>query len=111
MKIIKLYDLQKKKPLHGEFTKQVMVGSGEIPHIHEFAQVTLQQGQIAQEHGHEGMYEVFLVEKGKVKLVFDGKDEYIVEKGACIVTEPHETHEVSNPFSEPLILTYFQSKV
>lgn len=111
MKIVTLSELPIEKPLHGDFTKQVMIKDGELPHIYAFAQVTLQQGQIASEHGHDGMYEVFLVEQGKVKLVFDGEKEFIAEKGSCIVTEPHETHEVSNPFPEPLILTYFQSRV
>lgn len=111
MKIVRLTDLPKEKPLHGDFTKQVMIKDGELPYIYAFAQVTLQQGQIAAEHVHDGMYEVFLVEQGKVKLVFNGKKKYIAEKGSCIITEPHETHEVSNPFPETLVLTYFQSKV
>ena len=111
MKIVSLKNLPKEKPLHGSYSKQVMIQSGEIPNIYSFGQVTLQQGQIAANHWHDGMYEVFLVEQGKVRLVFDEVKEVIAEKGSCITTEPHETHEVSNPFPETLVLTYFQSKV
>jgi mannose-6-phosphate isomerase-like protein (cupin superfamily) len=111
MKIVKLSELQDEKSSHGTFSKKVMIGDGVIPYIYRFAQVVLQSGDVAGRHGHDGMYEVFFVEQGKMKIVFDDKKEHILEKGACIVTEPHETHEVSNPFPEPLVLTYFQSKV
>lgn len=110
MKLVKLNEIQDEKATHGNFAKKVMIKEGEISHVFQFAQVTLKEGQLAPNHGHDGMYEIFLVEQGRAKLVFDNKNEYIAERGSYIVTEPNETHEVSNPFPEPLILTYFLVK-
>ncbi len=111
MKIVKLSDLPQVKASHGDFFKKVMIHDNEIPHVFALAQVSLLPGQVAPDHGHNGMFEVYLIEQGKVKLVVDGEKEYIAEKGACIITEPQETHEVSNPFDETLVITYFQLKV
>lgn len=111
MKVVKLDDIPEEKPPTNDYAKKVFINNGEIPHLFTFAQATFQPGQKKIEHGHYGRYEVFLVEQGKVKIVFDGKKEIIAEKGSCIVTEPHETHEVSNPFPETLILTYFQTTI
>lgn len=111
MKIVNLQDVLSVKPAHGNYLKKVMIDNGEIPHIFAFAQVTLAPGVKTEPHGHDGRYEIFLVEQGKAKLIYNGKDEYVAEKGACIITDPSETHEVSNPFDEDLVMTYFQVEV
>lgn len=111
MKIVHLSELPQIKASHGDFYKKVMIGDNQVPHIFTFAQVTLEPGQIAPNHGHNGMFEIYLVEQGKVKLVVNNKYEYVADKGACIITESHETHEVSNPFNETLVITYFQLKI
>jgi len=111
MKIVKLQDLPQSVSSHGDFEKKVMIGDGEIPHIHTFTQAILQPGQSAIIHKHQDLYEVFFVKEGKAKVIINKKKEYSIEKDSCFIIEPHEIHEVTNPFKKPLVLLFFRSKI
>ena len=111
MKFTKLSGLPKVKASHCDFYKQVMIENEEVPNIFTFAQVTLEPGQVAPNHGHDGMYEIFLIEEGAAQIITNGKQKIVAQKGTCVITEPDETHEVKNPYNEKVVITYFQSKV
>lgn len=86
--------------------KKQLIKNGEIERLAQFAQVTFQPGEVASEHIHPDMYEVFLIEKGKGKIRVDGKY-FVMEKDMCFTIEPGESHEVTNTGSEELVITYF----
>lgn len=83
--------------------KKVMVKTGEVPPITQFARTVFKHGQIAPSHAHKDMYEIFYVEEGEGHLILNGK-EYILSKNSCVVVAPGEHHEVSNRSDKPLIL-------
>ena len=88
--------------------KKVILRVGEVPHITQFAQARFPPGKVAEEHSHEDMYEIFLVEKGEGKIRINGID-YPLKEGSYVVVEPRETHEVTS--NGELILTYFGIKI
>ena len=89
--------------------KRQIIGPGEIDSLYQFAQVAFTPGEIAREHKHDDMYEVFLVEDGKGTIKING-EVYPFIKGMCVVVEPGELHEVQNTGKENLVLTYFNIK-
>lgn len=110
MKIIKTNDLPLENAVHGNYKKQTILKDGEYSHIYTLGKVVLPSGISTADHGHDGRYEAFLVEKGKGAITFNGKDERVVEAGDFIITEANETHKVSNPFEEDLIMVFFEIK-
>ncbi len=110
MKTVKLNEITPEESSHSGIMKKVLIHKDKLPHIYTFAQVTLKPGQKTEPHSHKGMYEVFLVEKGNIKIFINNR-EYIEEEGSCIITEPNDTHKVSNPFNKPSVITYFQLKI
>ncbi|NMB56492.1 cupin domain-containing protein [Candidatus Beckwithbacteria bacterium] len=46
-------------------------------------------------HYHETMQEIFIITKGKVKIIVDGKA-YILQEKDLIVADPKEIHEMQN---------------
>jgi len=64
--------------------KQVMLRSGDLPHLTNFSQASFQPGQIAQAHAHADMCEVFLVASGEGIMVIDGET-HALTQGVCIV--------------------------
>lgn len=87
-----------------EISKKVLIDKEEIPHITQFAKVTLTPGQIADVHQHLNMYEIFNTESGKGKILVEDS-EYQLTAGVCVVVEPSEKHEVQNTGKEDLTLT------
>jgi mannose-6-phosphate isomerase-like protein (cupin superfamily) len=90
--------------------KKVMLRTGELPHLTNFAQAEFAPGQIAAAHAHSDMCEVFFVASGSGTIVVNGTV-FPLEVGTCIAIEAGETHEVSNTGSVPLVLTYFGIQV
>ena len=86
--------------------KQVMLRSGDLPHLTNFSQARFSPGQVASAHHHTNMYEVFFVESGEGTIAIDGIP-YPLTPGVCIAVEPGEAHEISNTGIEELVLTYF----
>ena len=86
--------------------KQVMLRMGDLAHLTTFSQARFQPGQVAEAHAHADMNEVFFVESGTGKIVIDGEP-HVLSPGVCIAVMVGESHEVSNPGTEELVLTYF----
>lgn len=107
MKIVSLVTLPKTTTSHNSAgEKRNMIPNGAIPSLVQFSQVAFQPGEVATEHKHDDMYEVFLVESGIGVIKLNG-EEHPLEKGMCITVEPGELHEVTNMGATDLILTYF----
>ena len=107
MKQVSLSDLPIDRVSHNRaIQKQVMLRSGDLPHLINFAQATFTPGQVAAGHSHEDMCEVFFIESGVGNICIDGTD-YPLTPGTCIAVEPGEVHEVSNRGVEDLVITYF----
>lgn len=107
MKFTSLSNLPVESVSHNRaIQKQVMLRSGELPHLTNFAQARFAPGQVAPAHHHPDMYEIFFVESGQGAIAINGTP-YPLTPGTCITVEPGEAHEVSNTGTEDLILTYF----
>jgi quercetin dioxygenase-like cupin family protein len=86
--------------------KKVMLRSGDLPHLVNFARATFTPGQVAAGHAHQDMCEVFFIESGTGNICVDGTD-YPLLPGTCIAVEPGEVHEVQNTGAEALVISYF----
>lgn len=107
MKIVQLAAIPETTTSHNAAgKKRNMIPTGAIPSLVQFSQVSFAPGEVATEHKHDDIYEVFLVESGNGVIKINGKV-HDLEKGTCITVEPGELHEVSNTGSTDLILTYF----
>jgi quercetin dioxygenase-like cupin family protein len=93
-----------------QIVKQVMLRSGELPHLTNFSQARFAPGQIAPAHAHGDMCEVFWVKAGSGEIQVDQRLIPLVE-GVCVVVEPGEQHEVRNTGTDDLILIYFGLRV
>lgn len=107
MKLVRLQDLQPEEVSHnGNIMKKVMLRNGEFGNVTNFAQGVVPPGEVAYEHRHEDMGEVFLVEAGRGEISVDGKT-YELNPGTCVVVEPMEVHEIRNVGEADLVMTYF----
>ncbi len=87
-----------------------MLTMGELGNITNFAQAVFPPGEIAYQHSHEAMEEVFFVESGRGEILIDGIN-YALEPGVCVVVNARETHEIRNTGDADLIVTYFGIKL
>lgn len=110
MKVTQLSEIQSQTSSHGNYLAKEIIEEGEYANIHSFGQVWMEKDQMAKMHGHDGKMEVFFVLKGSAKIVFGDGTEVTANSGTSIITESDETHEVSNPFDEPLEMLYFTLK-
>ena len=107
MKLTTLSHLPVETVSHNQaIKKQVMLRSGDLPHLTSFSQARFLPSQVATAHAHEDMHEVFFVESGIGRIVIDGTPHNLVP-GVCVAVAPGEIHEVSNTGEEALVLTYF----
>lgn len=110
MKKISLAELPREGVSHDpQITKQVMLRSGEVPHLNSFSRATLLPGQTARAHEHRDMYEVFFVESGSGSMTV-GDAEHQLARGDCIMVEPGDRHEITNDSASDLVLIYFGVK-
>ncbi len=86
--------------------KKVLLRAGTLPHLTNFAQAYFKPGQVADNHAHPDMNEVFFVLSGCGEIWVE-KICYPLIPGTCIVVEAGEYHEVRNSGKELLVLTYF----
>jgi len=111
MKRVCLSELPVQSVSHNpEIQKQVILRSGELPHLVQFAQARFAPGQVAPAHHHLDLCEVFLVTAGTGVMRVDQVD-HLLKPGICIAVEPGEQHEIHNSGGEDLMLTYFGLKV
>jgi quercetin dioxygenase-like cupin family protein len=107
MKLTSLNQLPIAQVSHNpEIQKQVMLRSGDLPHLTNFSQARFAPGQISSAHAHSDMSEVFFVSSGTANICVNGEN-YRLNVGSCIVIAPHEVHEITNDGDEDLVLTYF----
>ena len=110
MKITNLDRVKAKEVSHNpEIKKKVMLSMGDLPHLTNFSQAIFAPGQIATNHYHRDMCEVFFVESGEGKICVDGR-EFALTPGTCIAIEINEEHEITNTGESNLIITYFGIK-
>lgn len=111
MKYISLDEINEVGVSHNpEIKKKVLILNGQIPHLMQFSRATLKPGQIANNHKHEDMYEIFNVESGEGEIIVNGS-KYSLTSGVCVTVEPGENHEVINTGKVDLILTMLGMKV
>jgi len=89
-----------------EIQKQVLLRSGDLPHLTNFSQARFGPGQVSPGHAHSDMHEVFFVEAGTGEMTVDGTV-YALTPGVCMAVSPHEVHEIANTGVEELVITYF----
>jgi mannose-6-phosphate isomerase-like protein (cupin superfamily) len=107
MRKISLRDLPDKKTSHkGVGLKKVIIASGYIPNLMQFAKVIFQPGEVAPLHEHSDLYETFYVTSGNGVMNINNKD-ISLTVGDCITVEPGEKHILLNNGFEPLELIYF----
>jgi mannose-6-phosphate isomerase-like protein (cupin superfamily) len=111
MKLSSLAHLPEEQVSHNpEIRKQVMLRSGDLPHLTNFSQARFAPGQISAAHAHQDMYEVFFVEAGIGTIAINGTL-YPLTVGTCVAVEATEIHEIINTGNSELVLTYFGLRV
>ncbi|HEY9886835.1 MAG TPA: cupin domain-containing protein [Candidatus Obscuribacterales bacterium] len=107
MKHVSLHTIPDQAVSHNAaIRKKVMLQTGDLPHLTQFAQAHFPPGQVAATHAHSDMHEVFLVEAGQGTMVVAGQP-HNLQPGVCIAIAPGEPHEVRNTGTTTLVLTYF----
>jgi len=107
MKRISLDDITEQPVSHNPaIAKRVLIAAGEIPGLTNLSQAVLKHGQRADRHIHQEMYEVFIVRHGSGVIEVD-EVRHPLQRDDCVVIEPGESHEISNPNDEDLVLLYF----
>jgi mannose-6-phosphate isomerase-like protein (cupin superfamily) len=107
MKRVSLNAIPEESVSHNpDIKKRVMLRSGDLPHLTNFAQARFAPGQIASAHAHPDMGEVFFVEAGHGTMYINTKP-HPLTPGTCIAIEPGEVHEVVNDGPDELVLNYF----
>lgn len=107
MKQIQLHQLPYETVSHNSaIQKKVLLRSGSLPHLTNFAQAYFEPGQVADCHVHLDMSEVFFVQSGDGEIWID-QVRHPLLPGTCIVVEAGEHHEVRNSGKEQLVLIYF----
>jgi len=86
--------------------KKVLLHHGEIPHLTNFSQATLQAGQCTTPHTHDDMWEIYFVQSGHLTITINGCVATHPE-GSVVAVQPRELHSVANEEEAPLKLIYF----
>lgn len=111
MKYVFLNEIEEVGVSHNpEIKKKVLIPNGQIPHLTQFSRATFKPGQVANNHIHQDMYEIFYVENGEGEIIVNGS-KYSLASGVCVTVEPAENHEVINTGKVDLILTILGIKV
>lgn len=107
MKKISLAEATEQSVSHNpDIVKRVWVAAGEIPGLTNLSQAVVKAGQKADRHTHQDMYEVFVVRHGSGVIEVDDV-RHVLRRDDCVVIEPGESHEITNPNHEDLVLLYF----
>ena len=110
MKITNLNQIPLKTVSHNpEIQKKVMLSFGDLPHLTNFSLAIFAPGQVASNHCHHDMSEVFFVQSGAGIICID-EQKFFLTKGSCIAVEAGEYHEITNTGNTNLVLTYFGIK-
>lgn len=111
MKLTNLDGLPSQQVSHNpEIKKKVMLAWGDLPHLTNFSQAVFAPEQIASNHCHQNMNEVFFVQSGS-GVIRVNEREFILAPGTCIAVEAGEYHEIVNTGKTDLVLNYFGIEV
>ncbi len=107
MKLVKLNELPDLGVSHNpRIRKRVMIGSGEIPGVANYARAVFPPGEKAGNHLHNDMTEVFTCESGRGEIRVDDVG-YVFAPGVTVVVEAGEVHEIINTGAADLVVSYF----
>jgi mannose-6-phosphate isomerase-like protein (cupin superfamily) len=107
MKVLSLTDLPFFEVSHNPaIKKKVMIENDELKNITNFSQAVVPVGEVADEHMHEDMAEVFWVVSGEGAILINGVT-YKLFHGVCAMVEAGEMHEIQNTGDEELVIVYF----
>lgn len=107
MKLVKTKELSEIGTSHdSDVKKKVFIGKDEIPKLMQFGSATFKPGQEVTAHKHETMYEVFLIQKGRIDFIVEGK-KVTASEGDCITVEAGELHSQHNNYSKDVTWVYF----
>lgn len=110
MKLINLEQISSQSVSHNpEIKKKVMLYLGDLPHLTNFSQATFAPQQVASNHCHQDMSEVFFVQSGTGKICINDQL-FALTSGTCIAVEAGEYHEITNTGDVDLIVNYFGIK-
>ncbi|HHH42973.1 MAG TPA: cupin domain-containing protein, partial [Gammaproteobacteria bacterium] len=71
-----------------------------------FSVAVFPPGEVAHEHSHADMAEVFFIQSGTGTISVD--DQVVpLQPGQCVTVEPHERHELRNTGSKDMVVLYF----
>lgn len=106
MKISSLNKLPLEQNTHNpKISKKVLIRNGEVSNLTNFTKATFPPGEVAAEHVHKDMTEIFFVEKGHGQIKINGKL-LPLNEGDCITVEPGDKHELINSSKKDLIFYY-----
>jgi quercetin dioxygenase-like cupin family protein len=83
--------------------KQVWFRKSELPPFTQIARVVVPPGEVLAAHAHADMHELFIVLEGAARMIVDGET-HDLKPGDAIALAPGETHELSNPSNNPIVL-------
>ncbi len=83
--------------------KQVWFRKGNLPPFTQIARVVVPPGEVLAAHAHADMHELFIVLEGTARMIVDGET-HDLKPGDAIALAPGETHELSNPSNNPIVL-------
>ena len=107
MKLIKINELPEAGVSHNaKIRKKVLVGSGELKHITNYAQAVFPPGEKAGSHLHNDMVEVFTCVSGCGEIRINEVG-YVFAAGTTVVVEACEVHEIINSGTTDLVVSYF----
>jgi len=107
MKILSLSQAKTTEVSHNpRILKQQLLHEGELGPITNLARAVFPPGEIAGEHSHPDMGEVFMVESGQGEIAING-EVYPIGAGSCVVVDANERHEIRNTGQAELLVIYF----
>lgn len=111
MKLIHLDQVPITQVSHNaKIARKRYLGNDEIQNITNFSMAIFPPGEIANEHSHPDMVEVFYVLSGQATMTVDGVC-HKLSKGSCIKIDCNEQHELKNVGDHDLEVLYFGTLV
>lgn len=89
--------------------KQMLVSSGQVPHVMQFVRAVFAPGQVAPAHAHADWTELFYIEAGEGTLTVNGSA-HPLRHGVSFTVEPGETHEIASAADSELVVVYTSIK-
>lgn len=105
MKLIKINELPDVGVSHNaKIRKRVFLTDGEIPRVTNYSRCVFPPGEVAGDHLHKDMTEVFTCESGCGEIRINEVG-YVFSAGTTVVVEAGEVHEIINSGRMDLVVT------